>query len=209
MNALQKPLRSGLFDRVKRHAVDASGTAVASRHRISLPERLRLAYMYVQPPETPFLVSLRLEIYSPPQVLQTYGRLCHLVPAFLVVRETSTAGRLRSTGVTPPQRYYTPIRHPLAFGPFPGVAGYRTYLAPAISRRGEEGFSSCLVCPCHRAAATTPPKWASRLNQISTVHAAFALRLRARKWRCAILAYPSTLVVASQRHRNITARTTS
>ena len=123
------------------------------------------------------LVSLRREIYSPPQVLQTYGRLCHLVPAFLVVRETSTAGRLRSAGVTPPQRYYTPIRHPLAFGPLPGVAGYRTYLAPAISRRGEEGFSSCSVCPCHRAAAITPPKWTGRLNQLSTVHAAFALRL--------------------------------
>ena len=153
----------------------------------------RLAWSIIPPPLTiraahrataystsssQILVSLRREIYSPPQVLQTYGRLCHLVPAFLVVRETSTAGRLRSTGViTPPQRYYTPIRHPLAFGPLPGVAGYRTYLAPAISRRGEEGFSSCLVCPCHRAAATTPPKWTGRLNQLSTVHAAFALRL--------------------------------
>ena len=98
----------------------------------------------------------------------------------LLSEKRQQQGALRSTGVTPPQRYYTPIRHPLAFGPFPGVAGYRTYLAPAISRRGEEGFSSCLVCPCHRAAATTPPKWASRLNQISTVHAAFALRLQAR-----------------------------
>jgi hypothetical protein len=70
--------------------------------------------------------------------------------------------------------------HPLAFGPLPGVTGYRAYLAPAISRRGEEGFSSCLACPCHRAVASTPPKWISRVVQISAAHAAFALQLRAR-----------------------------
>jgi len=31
--------------------------------------------------------------------------------------------------------------------------------APPISRRGEEGFSSCLARPCHRAVAFTPPEW--------------------------------------------------
>jgi hypothetical protein len=72
-------------------------------------------------------------------------------------------------------RYYGPIRHPLAFGPLPGLAGYRAYLAPAISRRGEEGFSSCWACPCHRAVASTPPKWNSRIGQISATHAAFTL----------------------------------
>ena len=41
---------------------------------------------------------------------------------------------------------------------FPGVTGYTTYLAPPISRWDEDGFSSCLACPCHRAAPTTPPK---------------------------------------------------
>jgi hypothetical protein len=30
--------------------------------------------------------------------------------------------------------------------------------APPISRRGEEGFSSCLACPCRRAVPITPPK---------------------------------------------------
>src|SRR5215467_465856 len=30
--------------------------------------------------------------------------------------------------------------------------------APPISRRGEEGFSSCSVHPCHRAVATAPPE---------------------------------------------------
>src|SRR5215831_16092867 len=34
------------------------------------------------------------------------------------------------------------------FGRVPGVAGYTAYLAPAISRGDEEGFSSCSACPC-------------------------------------------------------------
>ena len=34
-----------------------------------------------------------------------------------------------------------PSRHPLVFGRLPGVAGYTAHLAPAISRRDEEGFS--------------------------------------------------------------------
>jgi hypothetical protein len=30
--------------------------------------------------------------------------------------------------------------------------------APQISPRDEEGFSSCLTCPCHRAVANSPPE---------------------------------------------------
>ena len=35
--------------------------------------------MDLHSPETPGRVSLRLDVYSPPQVLQIHGRLCHLV----------------------------------------------------------------------------------------------------------------------------------
>src|SRR5262247_3642179 len=83
-------------------------------------------------------------------------------------------------GVTPLPSYYGPIRHPLVFDRLPGFAGYTIYLAPVISHRGEEGFTSYSVCPCHRAVAFTPPRWECRIGQISTPHAAFALRLRAR-----------------------------
>ena len=31
--------------------------------------------------------------------------------------------------------------------------------APPLSRRDEEGLSSCLACPGHRAVALTPPEW--------------------------------------------------
>jgi hypothetical protein len=38
-------------------------------------------------------------------------------------------------------------------------AGYRADLPPGISPWDEEGFSSCVVCPCSRAVALTPPEW--------------------------------------------------
>ena len=73
-----------------------------------------------------------------------------------------TVGHLGSPGITPVHGYYVPIRHPLVFDPLPGRAGYRVYLAPDISDRDEEGFSSCLVYPCQRAVATTPPEGSIR-----------------------------------------------
>jgi len=36
--------------------------------------------------------------------------------------------------------------------------GYTASLAPPVSRREEEGCSSCWACPGHRAAAPTPPE---------------------------------------------------
>ena len=92
-------------------------------------------------------------------------RSCKLIDAFIIsslpsiLTETlPTAGRLCSADITPLHRYYAPFRHPLAVGRFPGVAGYTAYLAPAISGRDEEGFSSCLAHPCHHAVGFTPPE---------------------------------------------------
>src|SRR5262249_43826066 len=56
------------------------------------------------------------------------------------------------------RRYYQPLRHPLVFGRFPGITGYTAYLAPSLSRRDEEGFSSCSARPRHHAVALTPPE---------------------------------------------------
>src|SRR5271154_6330822 len=47
--------------------------------------------MDVQSPELPGRLSLRLDVYSPPQVLQIDGRLCHLVLAFLVVGDVTNS----------------------------------------------------------------------------------------------------------------------
>ena len=96
-------------------------------------------------------------VYSPPEVLQIHGRLCHLVLAFLMVGDaTSSRAPLLHGHYSASFRYYGPDRHPLAFDRLPGCAGYTIYPTPAISRRGEEGFSSCSACPCHRAVASHP-----------------------------------------------------
>jgi hypothetical protein len=42
---------------------------------------------------------------------------------------------------------------------FPVVTGYKAYLSPDISLWDEEGFSGCLVYPCHHAIVTTPLEW--------------------------------------------------
>src|SRR5262249_53515146 len=77
------------------------------------------------------------------------------------VKDSRTAGPLRSAGITPPRRSCRPLRHPLAFGRLPGVAGPTAYLAPPLSRRGEEGFASCSTCPGRRAVAPPPPERAA------------------------------------------------
>jgi len=101
-------------------------------------------------------------------------RSCKSMDAFVIsslpsrLKETlQTAGPPHSTDVTPLPRYYGPIRHPLAFDRLPGLAGYTTYLAPVISHRDEEGFASSSAYPCHRAVASTPPRWQCRVGQIS------------------------------------------
>src|SRR4051794_4143864 len=41
---------------------------------------------------------------------------------------------------------------------FPGCPVIRPGLLRRFRGRDEEGFPSCLACPCHRAVATTPPE---------------------------------------------------
>ena len=93
----------------------------------------------------------------------------------VLAEEIRTAGPLRSAGVTPPRRYYEPIRHPLVVGRLPGVAGYTAYPASALSGRDEEGFSSCSMCPGPRAVANHPAGATHRINRVAVSHAAFAL----------------------------------
>jgi hypothetical protein len=88
--------------------------------------------------------------------------------------ESLTAGPLRSAGVTPPRRYYRPVRLPLAFGRVPSVPSYTAYLAPPISQRDEEGLSRCLARPCHHAVDNHPAGVSHRISLIAMSHAAFA-----------------------------------
>jgi hypothetical protein len=62
-------------------------------------------------------------------------RSCRLMGVFVIAplppmlsKALQTVGSLRSTGITPLHHYYGPLRHPLIFSRFLGVAGYTTYL---------------------------------------------------------------------------------
>ena len=80
------------------------------------------------------------------------------LPRFVERRRCVQQGPFAPRALPPFQRYYGPSRHRLVFSRFPGDAGYTTYLAPDIAAWDEDGFSSCLACPCHRAVPTTPPE---------------------------------------------------
>ncbi len=64
---------------------------------------------------TPGWFSLRLDVYSPSQVLQTYGRFYHVDLASLLSEKLHIAGFLCSESVTSLHSSLEPIRHPLAF----------------------------------------------------------------------------------------------
>jgi len=91
-------------------------------------------------------------------------------------RRTST-----SLSTLLPGTHSGPIRHPLVVRPLPGglpVIG-RTQL-PSLSRRDEEGFSSCSTCPVSPCCPYHPAEVADGLGQAAAGHAAFARNQGAR-----------------------------
>ena len=93
-------------------------------------------------------------------------RSCKLMGAFVIsplppvlLELLQTAGLLRSTDITPLHRYYRAPPTPSRLPPISRCLRLYGFPAPPISRRDEEGFSSCLAHPCHRAVASTPPEW--------------------------------------------------
>ena len=144
------------FDGLEGHSVFSRSAIIPFGQRIRFAQRFHLTDMDVQSPKPPGRISLRLDVYSPPQVLQKCGRLCIPSLPSLWSETALTAGSPRSTAVTPLPRYYGPILHPLAFDHFPGLAGYRIYLAPTFFSSGRGGLLQSPACPCHRAVAFHP-----------------------------------------------------
>src|ERR1700751_4855720 len=116
----------------------------------------------------------------PPQVLQTNGRLCHLVLAFPLVggiangRAPSLRGHYSASLLLrtrpPPSRLQPPSRCrrlydlPCSDDFSPGRGRLLQFLGMSLS-------------PCFRFH---PAEMNSRVGQVSAVHAAFALQMRAR-----------------------------
>src|ERR1700691_2245282 len=109
--------------------------------------------MDVQSPELPGRLSLRLDVYSPPQVLQIDGRLCHLVLAFLVVGD------------------FTNSRAPSLHGSYPASTLLRTHPSPSrlrstsrLSRLYDRQSPICYSAdrmPRRRSERRSPPKSAA------------------------------------------------
>src|SRR5208282_2736384 len=79
------------FDGLEGHPVTSRSAIVLFGQRIRLAQCVQLADVDIESPEPPGRLSLRLDVYSPPQVLQIHGRLCHLVLAFLVVGDATSS----------------------------------------------------------------------------------------------------------------------
>jgi hypothetical protein len=104
---------------------------------------------------------LPLPVYPPSQVLQIAERLCQTPLPPIIAR-----GITKQLGPFAPwelPQFIATANPSATFSPsflFPvqpviGRTCSRVFLSGA---RSEEGFSSCLTCPCHRAAPTTPPE---------------------------------------------------
>ena len=119
-------------------------------------------------------------MYPPPQVLQIDGRLCHLVLAFPYVgvvtngRAPSLRGRYSASPLVrthpPPSRLRPTSRVRRLYG-LPCSGDF------APGRGGLLQLLGMSLSPCCRFH---PAKVSSRVGQISAVHVAFALPLRAR-----------------------------
>src|SRR5262249_49786737 len=81
LKLLEEGLDPVCLDSRKRHPITTRSSVVFFGQSVGFAERVQLADMDVQAPETPRRFSLRLGVYPPAQVLQTDGCLCHRTPA--------------------------------------------------------------------------------------------------------------------------------
>ena len=140
--------------RVKGYVAVRVGSAFRAAHSsrvlLHLFQPCPQCFRWVQPSPS------RISSVSGPAV---HRRLYHLASASLVAKVITDSGaaslhrRYPASLVLP-----TPPPPSRLSADFPVLPVIRPTFAPPISRRGEEGFSSCLARPRHRAVATTPPE---------------------------------------------------
>src|SRR5450755_498237 len=124
--------------------------------------------------------SLRLDVYSPPQVPQINGRRCHLVLAFPYVgdiangRAPSLRGHYSASSLLRTQPPPSRLRPTSRFRRLYGLPCSDDF---APGRGGLLQLLSLSFSPCCRFH---PAKVSSRVVQMSAVHVAFSLPLRAR-----------------------------
>jgi len=87
----EESLYTLFLDVVEGYPVDSRSSVVLLGQRVRHAQCFHLADMHVQSPEPPRRFSLRLDVYSPPQVLQINGRIYQLVLAFLMVGDVTNS----------------------------------------------------------------------------------------------------------------------
>src|SRR5208283_1284094 len=130
--------------------------------------------------ETPEQFGLRLDAYSPPQVLRIIGRLYHPVLACPYVGDVTN-------GRAPSLRGHCSASlllrtHPPPSRLRPTSRFRRLYGLPCSGNfsLGRGGLLQLLGTPLSPCCRFHPAEVTSRISQYSAGHAAFALRLRAR-----------------------------
>src|SRR5580658_4115110 len=73
LNLFQKTLHSAFFDDLERDAIDPRCAMVTLGHLVGFLESFPLADVNIESPKAPSCFCLRLDVYPPPQVLQTAG----------------------------------------------------------------------------------------------------------------------------------------
>src|SRR5215475_4408722 len=177
---LQKHVEPADLDGFKGHTVNSRRAVVGLGQLIGFLEGFQFTDVDIQAPETPGRFRLRLGVYPPAQVLQPDGCLCHRTPASHVV-EGVTNSRVPSLhGHYPASALLRTPPPPSHLQSISRGTGYTTYLAPPVSRWDEEGFSSCLACPCSHAVAPTPPEWSAASASVRRPMLPSPFRLQAR-----------------------------
>jgi len=174
LDLFQKTLYSAFFNSLKRDPIDSGSPAVSLGHLVGFIQRFRFAEVNIQSPKAPGWFSLRLDVYAPPQVLQTDGCFYHSpLPSFCW-------GHYPQQGLFAPRplrRFSATTGPPTALSPFrrfPGFASYTASLLPAISRPRRVGLLQLLSASLSSCCGCNPARVSRHFSQFATVHAAFA-----------------------------------
>src|SRR5215831_5381597 len=102
------------------------------------------------------------------------GRFYHFTPAFLIGSDVHVQQGPFAPWALPTSSLLRTWPSPSRLSSTSRLRQLYDGVAPSISRWGEDGFSSCSACPCHRAVPNHPAGVARRISQLASRHVAFA-----------------------------------
>ena len=167
LDAVQPVLQPCCLDRREVHAIDAWCTLVGACQVVSMAQYIRAVDLVVEQVEPEVRLRLRLEIELSLKRPDLIGccQAHHQSPILGFFESAPEVRVLSSAGVTRPQQYYDPVRHPPSRRP-------TTMLRPLPSRRDGSPPITRLTLPTCRAHYPGGPERV-QLSVASPSHAAF------------------------------------